>query len=92
MRESVRGLWSRHTEQKTGEFQHPGREVTRTIRQNTHMSTVQNARLSHPCPGHAGVLLGQRKEEGPQGLSHPDGPWRWEQRGVASPWGPEKVG
>lgn len=62
VRESVRGLWSRHTEQKTGEYSTRGGGDREHQAKYTHVHSPECETKSHPCPSHAGVLLGQRKE------------------------------
>lgn len=56
VRESVRGLWSRHTERKRQASTAPGRRG-REHQANTHMSTARSARLraspAQPCGGSA---------------------------------------
>lgn len=85
VRESVRGLGSRHIEQERQAGTAPGERQA-----DTHMSTAQNARPSHPCPSHAGVLLGQRREQGAQ--AQPSSSWSLEigSRGVWHPPGSQK--
>lgn len=63
MRESVRGLCSRHTEQKRQVSTAPGEGGDRERQAKyTHVHSPESEPKSHPGPSHAGVLLGQRKE------------------------------